>query len=521
MSNPGIPQPPPGGQQWQQGPPPGHGGPPPGYGGPPPGYGGPPPGYGGPPPGYGGPPPPPKKSGKGLFLGLIAVTVTALVVVGALAGTGTVCLPFYCKTDSSSVLATDEIPEGLDEVMVEGADSVTVGSYESGRVTSDSGVSITIPQRAVPLMEDGSAGEMVFGAITVDMEVNLPPEHSAIGSVYQLQPEGFRFDQPVSVSFPIPDDVDPADVQGAAYYDAANDGWVMNPTAIDAEARTATIQTTHFSYWTLWRTSSQQYVNLEVSRPSNQPYQYETERRGLPTITTYGVCLQPLSDDPAWNGMQDPSSGWIDILSSTKISTPGTSQVRPGAYRVVQYFAQSEVNHDPLYVPRYWVRWNNLGEYTWSAGEAETFDPPSIENTTSWTEGRPPCWGGQDTSAGTGDIQVTLTWQAHIDLDLWVTDPDGETVYWANDLTASGGSLDRDNRCANMEVGRSENIFWSAGDALPGEYVVEVDYWGECDQDGPVDWSVGVFIQSEGTWRTYTGTISEGETQEVTRFTIG
>jgi len=431
-----------------------------------------------------------------------------------------VCLPFYCKTDSSSVLATDEIPEGLDEVMVEGADSVTVGSYESGRVTSDSGVSITIPQRAVPLMEDGSAGEMVFGAITVDMEVNLPPEHSAIGSVYQLQPEGFRFDQPVSVSFPIPDDVDPADVQGAAYYDAANDGWVMNPTAIDAEARTATIQTTHFSYWTLWRTSSQQYVNLEVSRPSNQPYQYETERRGLPTITTYGVCLQPISDDSAWTGMRDPSSGWTDVLSSTDISKPGKGQVRPGSYRVVQYYAQSEVNHDPLYVPRYWVRWNDLGEYTWSAGDAETFDPPSIENTAGWTEGRPPCWGGQDTSAGTGDIQITLTWQRSIDLDLWVTDPNGETVYWANDTSASGGSLDRDNYCSNMEVGRSENIFWSAGDALPGEYLVEVDYFGSCDDSGPVDWNVGVFIQSEGTWRTYSGTIDELDTQEVTRFTI-
>jgi hypothetical protein len=268
-----------------------------------------------------------------------------------------VCLPFYCKTDSSSVLA---------EVMVEGVDSVTVGSYESGRVTSDSGVSITIPTLAVPLMEDGSAGEMVFGASTVDMEVNLPAEHSSIGPVYQLQPEGFRFDQPVSVSFPIPAYVDPADVQGAAYYDAAADGWVMNPVIIDADARTATVETTHFSYWTLWSAlpTFLDYVNLQLDTITTgrfSSYLFETDNAGLPTKIVYGMCLRPVTEDSNWTGMRGPANGWTSLAVNNINLNWSEGRVRPGTYEVIEYYTQAELPMSPIDRPHSWIRWNTRG----------------------------------------------------------------------------------------------------------------------------------------------------------------
>ena len=44
----------------------------------------------------------------------------------------------------------------------------------------------------------------------------------------------------------------------------------------------------------------------------------------------------------------------------------------------------------------------------------------------------------------TGDVQVTLRWNTTDDLDLWVTDPFGDRVYYGNSQVASGGQLDVD-----------------------------------------------------------------------------
>src|SRR5439155_1284410 len=58
-------------------------------------------------------------------------------------------------------------------------------------------------------------------------------------------------------------------------------------------------------------------------------------------------------------------------------------------------------------------------------------------------------------------VTVTLRWTAPVDLDLYVTDPSLETVYFANPRTASGGVLERDARCAGREPGeQAERATW-------------------------------------------------------------
>ncbi|MEX0827119.1 MAG: FecR family protein [Acidimicrobiia bacterium] len=83
----------------------------------------------------------------------------------------------------------------------------------------------------------------------------------------------------------------------------------------------------------------------------------------------------------------------------------------------------------------------------------------------------------------TGDIQVTLDWNAIVDLDLWVTDPAGETIAWDHRQSASGGSLDRD-AYANCDGSDAppENAVWSSG-APSGEYVVTVHVYDLCGLD--------------------------------------
>ncbi|MCH6580260.1 MAG: hypothetical protein IH802_07870, partial [Nitrospinae bacterium] len=45
----------------------------------------------------------------------------------------------------------------------------------------------------------------------------------------------------------------------------------------------------------------------------------------------------------------------------------------------------------------------------------------------------------------TGDVQVSVVWDAPTDVDLRVTDPSGEQVYFGNLQSQSGGFLDLDS----------------------------------------------------------------------------
>ena len=76
---------------------------------------------------------------------------------------------------------------------------------------------------------------------------------------------------------------------------------------------------------------------------------------------------------------------------------------------------------------------------------------------------------------GSGSLQVNLAWNTNeSDIDLYVQDPDGETIYYLNDNSLSGGYLDRDD----TNGFGPENIFWE-GNAPDGDYLVYIDYYGD------------------------------------------
>lgn len=122
---------------------------------------------------------------------------------------------------------------------------------------------------------------------------------------------------------------------------------------------------------------------------------------------------------------------------------------------------------------------------------------------------------------GTGDVQVTLTWYANADIDLYVEDPYGETVSYKNSHVSSGGELDLDNQCDNFVMGKPENIYWSYDKAPTGTYRVSVNYFADCgtyrSPTGPVDWTVTTKVNGNvNTFRETLGNV--GDTQEVTTF---
>ena len=116
-------------------------------------------------------------------------------------------------------------------------------------------------------------------------------------------------------------------------------------------------------------------------------------------------------------------------------------------------------------------------------------------------------------ASGSGDVQVTLTWDAAVDLDIWVTDPRGVKIYYNNPTSPSGGFLDRDN----VTGFGPENVYWPRGTAPSGSYKVQVNYYG-----GFGTTTYTVLIQEFGFSKTYHGTLTaNGQTASVATFTAG
>ena len=107
---------------------------------------------------------------------------------------------------------------------------------------------------------------------------------------------------------------------------------------------------------------------------------------------------------------------------------------------------------------------------------------------------------------GTGDVQVTLSWDSDSDVDLHVVDPNGEEVYYSNEQVSSGGQLDLDaNAGCNIADVRNENITWPVGTAPRGTYTVRVDYWSSCDVP---ETNYTVLVNNGGNVQVFTGTFT-------------
>jgi len=110
---------------------------------------------------------------------------------------------------------------------------------------------------------------------------------------------------------------------------------------------------------------------------------------------------------------------------------------------------------------------------------------------------------------GAGAVKFTLTWNNSADLDLWVTDPCGETILWTNSTSASGGRLDVDDTNGHGP----ENIFWADGTAPGGRYVVKVDHFS-----GTSPANYQVFMQRPGPdpITILAGIVSTDQTRTIT-----
>jgi len=84
--------------------------------------------------------------------------------------------------------------------------------------------------------------------------------------------------------------------------------------------------------------------------------------------------------------------------------------------------------------------------------------------------------------AGTGKLQVSLSWDKESDVDLYLVEPNGTTIYYGNSQSTNGGELDVDsNAGCSIDGIKNENITYG-DDAIveAGQYIVRVNLWSVC-----------------------------------------
>ena len=92
-------------------------------------------------------------------------------------------------------------------------------------------------------------------------------------------------------------------------------------------------------------------------------------------------------------------------------------------------------------------------------------------------------------------LRVRLAFGEAFDLDLFVSDPLQETVYFANERAQSGGVLREDQRCGSPAP-RIEVVEWAA--PPPGRYRVGIDFPSRCAKGGPRQAPYAVAIERGG-----------------------
>jgi hypothetical protein len=111
-------------------------------------------------------------------------------------------------------------------------------------------------------------------------------------------------------------------------------------------------------------------------------------------------------------------------------------------------------------------------------------------------------------SSSPGPLRVTLAFAADVDLDLYVTDPSQETVYFANTPSRSGGRLEADLQCGDPAAGeRAERVRFAA--PPPGRYRISVDHPRSCA--GPRVAGYAIAVEHGGRITFETGSVRPRE----------
>lgn len=133
--------------------------------------------------------------------------------------------------------------------------------------------------------------------------------------------------------------------------------------------------------------------------------------------------------------------------------------------------------------------------------------------------------------AAFGIMQVTCEWDQLVDIDLYLQEPNGDTVYYDNPVSGNLGYLDMDsNPFCWLDSVNAETITYDENAVVEaGTYRVLMRYLSNCDVQGPVEYTITVVFEGDtinlaDSGNPFTGNLGYEETfinpKEMFTFTI-
>jgi Protein of unknown function (DUF2510) len=306
-------------------------------------------------------------------------------------------------------------------------------------LTGSNGWQLDVPVGAVPADRDGKPATIVVSvdkaAAPTDVDTsNVPSSVKLSGDVYQIEPEGQTFVTPVTLTLPIPQDLQADNVGGIAYLDVGTNQWVVEPAEVDVAAGVIRARITHFclvSPWADYRTQLQAWqknnggyfdvTNTHVANeffPSKQ-FGVPLPRYGGHSIM-YGFCISlmatvdpALAKDYSW---YVPVPDMFTVFTMPDGHNPGGTKsywLPKGTYDVdeVWYGGEYVPVADSFYNPVYGFAYRPLGKLTVTVGSRRAFEESSatLKSADGWRIGRPDCAGRVVPSLGPGEVSPSPT----------------------------------------------------------------------------------------------------------------
>jgi len=386
--------------------------------------------------------------------------------------------------------------------------SGTVTTEQESTISTESGAAMRVPRYAVPGSESDSIGTMVF---SIERNATAQPApltgHTRGSDVYRYGPDGFTFAEMVELTVPVTGDTTGMDIV-LNRIDPNTGATEMIGGNYDPATKTISAQRYHLSdyFASLYTANETAWGAFHVTNNSSTHW--------------LKLCVEEYSlAHPEADANFDGNSwcSWAPV-NTTGWSNSGNWFLPQGTYTICIEMSRRGTVSTPPGDPQSWTRQETLSQ-PWSRRTGATKAITISGVSGSAQDGPCDCTPVPSTSVGTGDIQVTLTWHnpSAIDLDLFVIEPNGTQCYYGHTTTASGGTLDRDNKCSNYTNGKPENIFWSSAPA--GEYKVQVDWYSACG-NSMTSQSYDVRVVAGASVRTYSGTITSNQTVDVATFTM-
>ena len=218
-----------------------------------------------------------------------------------------------------------------------------------------------------------------------------------------------------------------------------------------------------------YKTSLGAFLDLWVARWEAQAIELKV------ALGLYHRCAAPEEGGGAGG---DPTISSFRLPAATRGITYGapmtTGDNRPGTWAIVGGLLPAGLALDPSTGWITGVPTATVSDYRFRVQFIDGLGRSALEWVEMFVNPEPPL--------GSGDVQVTLTWNSAADLDLHVFDTLGEEIYFGNRIAESGGALDRDSNagCGEVAASPAENIFWPPAGAPLGTYQAYVKVYSPC-----------------------------------------